>query len=207
MTCRFGTSRTAPWRRLLLIGASVVFASALPSLSWAGDYDRNDVRARELTIMPLISPADIDPELSKPCAPGKALICDHVVRPIGLLLRGTARRHLRRFYGSGEILIGATAPTDGFGGHPWIGGGAAIGIESASDGFRRLRWYGELGGDVVFTYTSLGDMLNFFLEGGMRFQVQQFDRPHVYLHLGMRVLNNFRHFGYGLAGGVGWTFD
>ena len=157
--------------------------------------------------MPFVSAADIDPSIAKPCTPGKSLICQHVVQPIGLLLRGTARRHLRQFYASGEVLVGATSPTDGFSAGPWLGGGAAIGLESATDGYRRLRWYGELGADLAFTNTSLGDMLNFYLESGMRFQVQQFDRPHVYLHLGMRVSNNFRHFGYGLAAGVGWTFD
>lgn len=187
--------------------ASVALALLIPSLAWAGDYDRNDLSARELAVMPFVSAADIDPGLPGPCTPGKTAVCQRVVQPVGLLLRGTARRHLRQFYGSGEILIGATAPTDGFSTGPWIGGGAAIGLESATDGFRKLRWYGELGADLSFTNTSLGDLLNFFLEGGMRFQVQQFDRPHVYLHLGMRVSNNFRHFGYGLAGGVGWTFD
>lgn len=207
MTRRPGTSCT--WRigRLLPSWAAISAALWWPSLAWAGDYDRNDLSARELAVMPFISPADIDPELAKPCTAGKATICQHVVQPIGLLLRGTARRHRRQFYGSGEVLIGATAPTDGFSAMPWIGGGAAIGMESATDGFRKLRWYGELGGDLAFTNTSLGDMLNFYLESGMRFQVQQFDRPHVYLHLGMRVTNNFRHFGYGLVGGVGWTFD
>lgn len=207
MIRRARVTRYLPKRPLLRGWAASTLTLLIPTVAWAGDYDRNDVSARELAIMPFVSAADIDPGLAGPCTPGKASICQHVVQPMGLLLRGTARRHLRQFYGSGEVLIGATAPTDGFSAGPWIGGGAAIGLESATDGFRKMRWYGELGADLAFTNTTLGDLLNFFLEGGMRFQVQQFDRPHVYLHLGMRISNNFRHFGYGLASGIGWTFD
>lgn len=187
--------------------ALLLAALAIPQAADAGDFDRNDLQARELALMPVISPADIDPALSGKCSPKSALVCAHVVQPPGLTLRGTARRHLRQFYGAAEVTIGATAPADGFSAGPWIGGGAAIGIESATDGYKRLRWYGELGANLLWNNTTLGDVMVFFVESGARMQVQQFERPHVYLHLGARVMNNFRHFGYGLAAGIGWTFD
>lgn len=180
---------------------------SLPTDASAGDFDRNDLQARELALLAVISPADIDPGSAAKCSPKGTLICSHVVQPPGLVLRGTARRHMRQFYGAAELMLGATAPADGFSAGPWIGGGASIGMESATDGFKRLRWYGELGGNLLWNNTTVGDLMVFFLESGARIQVQQFERPHVYLHVGARVMNNFRHFGYGLAAGVGWTFD
>lgn len=206
------TSRRLPQtvRCLARLAQGALAAAAALSIArpvQAGDFDRNDVQARELAVMPVISPADIDPGRSAKCSATSAAICAHVVQPPGLVLRGTARRHLRHFYGAGELMVGATAPADGFGAGPWIGAGGAIGLESASDGFKRLRWYGEIGGNLVWNNTSVGDLMVFFAESGARMQVQQFERPHVYLHLGARVMNNFRHFGYGLAAGIGWTFD
>lgn len=194
-------------RRALLAATALIPMLSLPCAAQAGDFDRNDLQARELSLLAVISPADIDPGLAAKCSPKSTLICSHVVQPPGLVLRGTARRHMRQFYGAAELMVGATAPADGYGAGPWIGGGASIGLESATDGFKRLRWYGELGGNLLWNNTSVGDLMVFFLESGARMQVQQFERPHVYLHVGARVMNNFRHFGYGLAAGVGWTFD
>jgi hypothetical protein len=197
----------ALWKSVAFAAIAMMPLLALPRAAGAGDFDRNDLQARELAVLAVISPADIDPGQAAKCSPKSTLICSHVVQPPALVLRGTARRHMRQFYGAAELMVGATAPADGFSAGPWIGGGASIGLESATDGFRRLRWYGELGGNLLWNNTSVGDLMVFFLESGARIQVQQFERPHVYLHVGARVMNNFRHFGYGLAAGVGWTFD
>ena len=198
---------TAFARSTLVASIGLIALLALATEARAGDFDRNDLQARELSLLTVISPADIDPGLAAKCSPKDTLICSHVVQPPGLVLRGTARRHIRQFYGAAELMVGATAPADGFSAGPWVGGGASVGLESATDGFKRLRWYGELGGNLLWNNTSVGDLMVFFLESGARIQVQQFERPHVYLHVGARVMNNFRHFGYGLAAGVGWTFD
>jgi len=153
-----------------------------------------------------LAPTDVDLRSAVKCPAGKTN-CDYVTQPFGTLLRGAARRHRGHLYTGTEILLGLTWPTGSLPAHPWLGVGGTLGFETAADGYARVRGYGELGADLVWTNTSVFDVLHVFTEFGLRMQVQQFGRPHTLLFLGARVMSNLQHVGMGLFGGVGFTFD
>lgn len=199
-----------------LIGLAVAGLLCAAAPAHGLDYDRNDVLSREVALGFGLSPADVDPvdptclgnEANTPRAACPAgLWAEHEVLPIVLFVRGTARRQTRFFYVAGEAQVGVTFPSGGFSARPWLALGGAVGAETADDAWEKVRGYGELGTSLVYAHTRLADVLNFFVEGGLRYQVRSFERPHTLLHIGMRVLSNFSHVGYALQAGVGWTFD
>lgn len=194
-------------RRALQVLAAVALLLTAPTTASALDYEVNDIRSRELAIGGVLSPSDIDPRAPGPCSPTSKAQCTNLKLPVGTVLRGSARRHRGHVYTGVEALAGLTWPTDLLPAHPWLGGGAMIGLETAADGFRRVRGYGEIGLDAIWANTSVFDVLTAYSEAGIRIQVQQFERPHVLLLIGVRAMTNFRHLGYAMAVGVGWTFD
>ena len=173
----------------------------------AGDYERNDVAGRELGAFVGILPADLDPRPQGPCPKNNTQTCRFVTLPLAMAVRGAARRHVRGFYLGTEIVLGASLPAAPYGSSLVVGGGGMIGVESADDSFKRFRAYAEMGIELMSAGTKVGDWLHIFLEGGMRYQTQTFQRPHSYLFTAVRALNNFNHFGLGLTAGMGWTFD
>ncbi|MBI5611154.1 MAG: hypothetical protein HY902_19935 [Deltaproteobacteria bacterium] len=177
-----------------------------PSTAYALDYDLNDLADRELGIGGALAPTDVDPRGPAKC-PTSSAICANVTQPFGTLLRGTARRHRGHLYMSTELLLGLTWPTGSLPAHPWFAVGGAIGAETAADGYARVRGYGEFGADIVWTNSSVFDILHVFTEVGLRLQVQQYGRPHTLLFLGARALSNLDRIGLGIFGGVGFTFD
>lgn len=177
-----------------------------PQASEALDYDRNDVRARELSLMGLLSTADVDPRSPGKCTAKSKNTCLFVTQPFAVVVRGAARRHTRHLYIGTELLAGMTLPTDLEGPHPLLGVGGMAGAETAADG-RRLRGYAELGAQIVWTATRLFDMLNFYGEVGARYQVMNYDRPRMHLGLGARALNNLERSGFAVNISLGWTFD
>lgn len=191
-------------RNFSLIGLLLI----LPTSAFALDYDRNEVVSRELAFGGMMAPFDVDPRPPVRCTYDKRLICEsYDSKPVGFFIRGTARRHRRNFYVGAEMQLGLTLPLDSFGPHPWIGGGGAIGVETADNGWARVRGYSELGVGIYFSNSSITDMLNFFAEVGARYQLRVFDRPHFLLHLGIRGMTSFSEIGLQIAAGVGWTFD
>lgn len=201
--------------RFGLVAAALAFG-LVTAPAYALDYDRNDVLGREVAVGFGLSPADINPAASM-CLDGKtntprdkcpeASWRENEVLPIVLFVRGTARRQTRFFYVAGETQVGLTFPSAGFNAGPWLALGGAVGVETVDDAWQRLRGYGEFGTQLTYTNTRLADMLSFSVEGGMRYQLQSFERPHTLVHIGLRVLSNFRHIGYALQAGIGWTFD
>ncbi len=173
----------------------------------AGDYDRNDVQAREVGLFVGILPADQDLRPQGPCISDKAQTCKFVTLPLAATVRGTARRHVRNLYFGTEVIVGITAPAAPYNTGLVLGAGAKVGLETAEDGFKRLRGYGEFGVDILYAGTKVVDWLNFFVEGGMRYQVLTYERPHTHLYLAARGMSNFSHLGIGLTAGLGWTFD
>ncbi len=188
------------------IGLVLLAALAVPNLAQALDYDLNDLAGREIGIGGALAPTDVDLRAAVKCPAGKTN-CDNITQPFGTVLRGTARRHRGHLYMATEALLGLTWPTGSLPAHPWIGVGGALGFETAADGFARVRGYGELGADIVWTNTTVFDVLHVFTEFGLRLQVQQFGRPHTLLFLGARAMTNLDHIGLGMFGGVGFTFD
>jgi hypothetical protein len=146
------------------------------------DYDRNDVRGREVSIGAMASPIE-----------GEAT---------AFFVRGTARRHTRSLYFGLEALAGVHVD-----GRPLLETAGAVGLESAADGWTPVRAYGEAGVGLLYAHTNLADALNFHVEGGLRYQVAAHERPHVLLHIGLRLQTSFSHLGGAVISGVAWTFD
>lgn len=188
---------------------AVLFILLVAQPAWARDYDRNDVVDRELSVGFGLSPVDVDPRNPVACpAPNATKVCaENSSRPAVIALRGDARRHIRNFYMSAELELGATLPIAGFGPHPWLGAGGAIGLETSGNGWDRLRGYGELGVLGVWADTTIAEVLNFTAEAGVRYQLLSSERPHVLLHLGVRGMYNFSYFGVMSFAGVSWMFD
>ncbi len=164
---------------LSLTAALLVMASAGEVL--ALDYDRNDVLGRELALGVAVLPVE--------------------GHPLGPFVRGTARRHTRALYFGGEAQLGAT------GQGPWVTVAATVGGETAQDAWAPLRGYGEFGTQLMYAGTSVFDTLGFFLEGGMRYQVRTYERPHLQLGIGVRAVNNMQRTGFSAQFGVSWLFD
>lgn len=166
------------------VGFGLVAACGL--IGWtdvyALDYDRNDVRARELGVVAMIAP------LAR--------------SPAGIAIRGTARRHSRFVYVGTEAQIGVQGSPG-----PWFAASVVVGGETADDAWRPLRGYGEIGTGLVVAWTRLSDLLAFHIEAGARYQVRTYGRPHMELGLGGRVLSNFNHIGVQLTTSVAWRFD
>ncbi len=172
-------------RQVLLI--RLTLCCLLAGLSWptAGhglDYDRNDVRARELGVNTLIAPIN--------------------GAPLGLLVHGTARRNKRHLYLAMELQLGALVDH-----HPWVQLGGAVGGETADDAWTRLRGYGEVGTALIYANTKVADTLAFFGELGVRYQLRAFERPHLQVTGGLRGMTNFSHLGLLAQVGLAWTFD
>ena len=186
----------------------IILLLSLPYSAFALDYDRNEVVSRELALGGMMAPFDIDPRPPVACPYDKRLVCEsYNSKPVGFFIRGSARRHRRNFYVGAEAQLGLTLPLDSFGPHPWVGVGGAVGVETADNGWARVRGYSELGVGIYFANSSITDMLNFFFEVGGRYQLRVFDRPHFLLHLGIRGMTSFSELGLQVAAGVGWTFD
>jgi hypothetical protein len=162
------------------LAAGAAIGASQPAL--ALDYDRNDVRGRELGIVTLIAP-----------------VADN---PVGVALRGTARRHMRRLYVGLEAQLGATLLPG-----PWLLLAGAVGAETADDAWQPLRGYAEAGVGALYAHTQVFDVLVFHGEAGVRYQLQSFERPHVLVHLGLRGMYNFTTIGAQVVTGIGWTFD
>lgn len=209
--------RPSPWPDLglpspALAGPLVALALLLATVpARALDYDRNDVIGRELSLGFLLSPTDL-----RECPDGtrrfetkacKAAVPPTPVQPAGLVLRGTARRHQRWFYVATELQAGLLFPVADHGARPWLEVAGAAGAETAHDGYEKLRGYGELGVALLYAHTRLSDTLAFFAEGGMRYQVRTYERPHWLLHIGVRAMHNFSQLGLLVHAGLGFTFD
>lgn len=197
--CRAATCRLA--------ATIAVAAAGLTRPAWAGDYDRNDLSARELAGTAMVMPDDLDERAPGPCVGNTKLTCPNQSLALGMAVRGSARRHRGNFYVGTEAWLGMHFPQAQFSAGPVIGVGGLAGAETAADGYRRLRGYGEVGIDVLYAGTRVSDVFKVFTEFGLRYQTQTFDRPHSYLHIGSRISTNFNHFGIGMAVGMGWTFD
>jgi len=177
-------SALCPSLLLRLVACVIVVAAGLasPRAADALDYDRNDVRARELGLNMVVAPI--------------------AGNPLGILLHGKARRHRRQLYIGSELQVGALLD-----GHPWLGVGCMVGGETAADAWARERGYAELGTTLSYMNTKLGDALGFFAEVGVRYQVRAFDRPHLLITVGARGMTNFLHAGVAAQMGLAWTFD
>ena len=146
------------------------------------DYDRNDVLVREVSALVLAVPSDTG--------------------PIGVTVRGVARRQTRNFGLGLEVIAGMTTDP-----RPYLGVGAIIGVESSSNGWDRIRVYGEGGVGVAWYSNNPMDLLNFHIEGGTRILMSSLDRPHLALTTGLRIVTSLRHVGWGLQIGMSWSFD
>ncbi len=183
--CRSGHASARRIRGGTRLGARLVLLAALvglPSLAWAGDYDRNLVAGRELGLY-----------VQRTAVSGG---------PVSFLLRGTARRHVRYFYLGTELQLGATSRPG-----LYFSGGLAAGLETADTAYRPVRGYVEMGVSGQWTHSTLFEAFVFHTETGVRVLLQSNVRPHMYFHIGLRASTNFSTYGVGVATGVGWTFD
>ena len=173
----------SPIPRCLAFAALLVTALLLaPGLAQAGDYDRNVVLSRELGVGAMMLPLD--------------------GAPVAFLARATARSHVRHFYFGGELSAGFVLDV-----RPMVSTAATIGMESADNAWEPLRAYGEAGGGLFWAMSSPRELLNFHIEGGVRYLVRSYRRPHLSLHMGVRALTNFGHAGGTVICGATWTFD
>lgn len=146
------------------------------------DYDRNDVLVRELSAVVMAVPSD--------------------TAPIGVMVRGVARRQTRNLGLGVEVLAGVSTDP-----RPLVGVGGIVGFESSSNAWDMLRVYGETGVGMMVVSSDPMDWLQFHVEGGARILLSALDRPHLSLTSGLRIVSSFRHFGWGLQVGLSWTFD
>ncbi|MSP90272.1 MAG: hypothetical protein EXR79_00465 [Myxococcales bacterium] len=164
------------------IVAALLWMACFVPAGQALDYDRNDVRAREVGVVAMIAPI--------------------AGAPAGLAVRGAARRHSRFVYFGTEAQLGIQG-TPG----PWLSAAVVVGGETANDAWRPLRGYGELGTGLVVAWTRLSDLLAFHLEGGVRYQVRTYGRPHMEVGIGGRIISNFNNIGVQFTTSVAWRFD
>ncbi|MCO4760233.1 MAG: hypothetical protein KC502_01935 [Myxococcales bacterium] len=153
-----------------------------PQTGTAKDYDRNDVSAREIGLM-----------IARTSLQGG---------PFATLVRGAARRHTRFFYVGTEVMVGTTFEPTIYGSF-----GVLAGVETAQDSYKKVRGYAEVGASAQWSRSTVFEVLNLHLETGVRLQLHTVSRPHMYTHVGLRVMSSFRTYGVGLVGGMGWTFD
>ncbi|MBM4342441.1 MAG: hypothetical protein FJ100_03570 [Deltaproteobacteria bacterium] len=192
---------------LRMATVAIAAATAWPQLAAAGDFERNEVLGRELAAGVAVVPDDIDFRAPGPCPGATKVQCLNQSLAVGPIVRGAARRHRGNLYLGSEVVLGMRVPLGEFSAFPIIGAGAAIGWETAADSYKRLRGYGEFGASLVYSGTRASDLLKFHVEAGLRYRVKTYERPHSYIHIGARVINNFAHFGAALFSGIGWAFD
>jgi hypothetical protein len=185
----------------------LLWGVAGPRPVFALDYETNDVSTRELALGGMVASADTDPAFRAKCGPTTKQICDNVVQPFGVFVRGTARRHRRYFYLGSELQVGILLPQSGQTARPWLMWAGVVGGETTPSGYTRLRGYGEAGMGMAFANTKLGDSLQVFAEGGMRYRMQTHTRPHLIAHAGLRVTTNLGLTGMQAQVGLGWAFD
>ncbi len=168
--------------RALLVAIAAVAAVAQARPASALDFDRNDVMARDLAVLGVVG-----------------AFANH---PVGLVVRGSARRHNDWFYRGLSLEVGFLSDV-----RPWLMLAGAIGAETATDSWAAFRAYAEGGVGLMYASTGLGQMLAFHVESGIRYQIRSYERPHVLVHVGARVLHNFNNYGLAVISGVAWTFD
>jgi hypothetical protein len=171
------------------------------------DYETNDLSTRELAIGGMIATADTDPAVKTKCGPDGTQTCENIVQPFGIFVRGAARRHRRYFYLGSEVQVGVLLPQSGQTARPWLMWAGVFGGETSPSGYTRLRGYGEAGMGMAFANTKIGDTLQVFAEGGMRYRLQTHTRPHLIAHAGLRVTTNLGLTGMQAQVGLGWAFD
>ncbi len=170
-------------RNRFMVGlCALAFALCLSPRAEGLDYDRNDVLGRELGLFAGSLPID--------------------GRPLGLGVRGVARRHTRFLTLGTEVILGATSAP-----RPLIGVTALLGAETSDNAWDRLRGYGEFGFGMMWANNELFDLLSFHLEGGMRILIQDASRPHLSLTLGVRLSTDFSGVGLAFLTGMAWAFD
>jgi hypothetical protein len=172
--------QSAPTTAAWWIVFSLVVMVSVPALGL--DYDRNDVVSREFSIGGLRVPM--------------------AEETVGYFGCGAIRRHNRFFYLGAEVLGGMTERAS-----PLIGIALLTGVETASDGWTRLRGYGEVGIGPLYGGGPLNNILTFQFDAGARYLISSYRTPHIYLHLGIRAMTNLRHFGLAVHMGSGWSFD
>lgn len=173
-----GSARRALGLFVLLIGVLVtVDANAL-------NYERNDLRARELSLAIMRTP---DTGL-----------------PLSIAVRGSARRHIRHVYYGTSALLGWSSAN-----RPVTMLSVAIGLESAATAFQRMRGYGELGAGAFWgaTESPLKDLMTFHAEGGIRWNIRDWSRPHWQIVFGVRVFANFENIGWAAITGMNFNFE
>ncbi len=195
--------RTAAAASVLTVCCSL----SAPTIAMAGDFDRNELSGRELSAGFAAWPDDMDLRPSAPCSSTSKVQCVNQSLGVGPIVRGAARRHRGNLYVASEAVVGVRLPDGQFSAFPVLGVGAGVGWETAADSYKRLRGYGEFGLGLVYGGTRVSDLLKVHLEAGLRYRVQTYERPHTYLHIGVRAMTNFAHVGAALAAGVGWAFD
>lgn len=191
----------------LLVQASLLLACLMAASSaLALDYETNDVSVRELALGGMYAPVDVDLRVKARC-PGSTAVCANVSQPFGAFVRGAARRHRRYFYLGWELQAGVLTPTATSGSRPWIFAGGVAGGETAANSYAPLRGYAEAGLGGAWANTRLGDTMQIFVEGGVRYRIATLLRPHWTLHAGVRGISNFSLFGTQIHVGLGWAFD
>lgn len=185
MFCAVPPPRATPLSRYLL-GAALgcVFVMGVPATASALNYERNDTKAREVGLSLMRTPVE--------------------GLPITLAIRGSARRHIRHLYYGTSLWLGYA-----FDNRPMGMFSGSIGLESADTAFEGLRTYGELGIGLFWAASEnpLQDVMAFHAEGGMRWNLRDWDRPHVQLAIGVRAFANFGSFGLAAMTGLNFVFD
>ncbi|GEM_PF-2828263 len=167
------------------VGAVFVLALVFAAAPAHGlDYELNDVQGREISVGVARAPVD---SLS-----------------IAFLARGSARRQSRYLYSGATLMLGWVLDN-----RPLAMATGEIGVESASDAFTKVRFYGELGAGLFWAASEKPwlELLTFHAEGGIRWNLRTWARPHWQLATGVRLFANFQAIGLGLFTGVNFKFD
>jgi hypothetical protein len=171
--------------RATALGAVLIAASVFSSGSAAAlNYERNDVRGRELAFAMMRTPVE--------------------GLPVTLGLRGSARRHIRHVYYGTSAWLGWALNN-----RPVLMLSGSIGLESAANAFEPYRSYGELGIGTFWAATDewLRKLMTFHAEVGIRWTVRDWNRPHWQAFAGLRTFANFRFVGVAAVTGINFTFD
>lgn len=191
---------------LLVVAGGVVAVAAAPCTAQALDYETNDVSVRELALGVQYASVDVDLRVKGRC-PGSTALCRNLSQPFGTFVRGAARRHRQHFYLGWEAQLGTLFPTAVSGARPWLFVGGMAGGETSATSYVPLRGYAEAGLGAAWANTRLGDSLQLFVEGGVRYRVITRWRPHWTVSAGVRATSNFALSGFQGLIGLGWAFD
>ncbi|MCB9738119.1 MAG: hypothetical protein H6747_02550 [Deltaproteobacteria bacterium] len=148
----------------------------------ARDYERNEVAGRAVGLLIGALPMEN--------------------APLGVMAQVGARKQSRWLTLGTQLAIGGHT-----GGNIALMAGGFAGLESTATDFAFLRGYCEAGVNLFYAGTRLSDTLTFHVEGGIRWLLIAHSRPHLGLHLGLRVMTNFNHLGWAVPVGLHWTFD